>query len=131
MTWKYQRQKKAIKILHNFTDNVIIARRTELLKAQESKQPEAKADDEIGAKKRLAFLDVLLQSTIDGEALSNRDIREEVDTIMFEGLKDALMAWEKDPNKFIIRRSRHNNERHFIHSLLPWQVSADSAKSLR
>lgn len=40
---------------------------------------------DIGSKKRMALLDVLLQSTVAGSALSNKDIREEVDTFMFEG----------------------------------------------
>lgn len=37
------------------------------------------------SKRKLALLDVLLHSTIDGQPLSNMDIREEVDTFMFEG----------------------------------------------
>lgn len=39
----------------------------------------------MGMKKKMVLLDVLLQSTIDGKPLTNEDIREEVDTFMFEG----------------------------------------------
>ena len=36
-------------------------------------------------KKKMALLDVLLQSTIDGVPLTNRQIKDEVDTFLFEG----------------------------------------------
>lgn len=40
--------------------------------------------EEMGIRKKRAFLDVLLQSTIDGKPLNDLEIREEVDTFMFE-----------------------------------------------
>nr|QFR37025.1 cytochrome P450 4G189 [Forficula auricularia] len=42
-------------------------------------------DDDIGQKKRLAFLDYLLESRDNGNNFTEDEIREEVNTIMFEG----------------------------------------------
>lgn len=78
----YKTQQKSLKILHDFTDSVIIARRQELV--NEAVGAETKFDESEG-KKKLALLDVLLRSSIDGQSLSNEDIREEVDTFIFEG----------------------------------------------
>lgn len=75
----YKQEQKLLSVLHGFTDGVIQSRREDLL----SEHP---AESEtMGIKKKKALLDILLQATVDGEPLSNMDIREEVDTFMFEG----------------------------------------------
>lgn len=79
-----KKEKQSLAILHAFTDKVIVARRKELLEKMENNSG-IEDNDDIGMKKKMALLDVLLQSTIDGKPLTNDDIREEVDTFMFEG----------------------------------------------
>ncbi|XP_037933935.1 probable cytochrome P450 4d14 [Teleopsis dalmanni] len=80
------RLNKHIALMHNFTDTVIKDRRVALEKSiAEGSNTPLDVSDDMGVKKRMAFLDVLLQSTVDGKPLTNADIREEVDTFMFEG----------------------------------------------
>ncbi|XP_037916535.1 cytochrome P450 4d2-like isoform X2 [Hermetia illucens] len=83
------RQDHLVKILHNFTEDVILKRRDALLtnqiKGDGISPPESK-------RKRAALLDVLLQSTIDGKPLTNADIQEEVDTFMFGGHDTSASA---------------------------------------
>ncbi|EDW78816.1 uncharacterized protein Dwil_GK12509 [Drosophila willistoni] len=76
-----------IGIMHDFTDKVIRERRAavEQAKANGSYQPLSLADADIGRKSQMALLDILLQANINGEPLTDADIREEVDTFMFEG----------------------------------------------
>lgn len=77
----YYKEKNALKILHGVTDSVIAEKRKQL---QNDKKASNENNLEFGVKKRLAFLDLLMNIEIDGEPLSDADIREEVDTFMFE-----------------------------------------------
>ncbi|CAG9827259.1 unnamed protein product [Diabrotica balteata] len=90
LTLNYFVEKRAIKIIHAHTDSIIEQRIRERTKCVSDKngvyELSHKNDvDEFNQKKRLAFLDLLLESTIDEKPLSRLDIREEVDTIMFGG----------------------------------------------
>ncbi|NXW20778.1 CP4V2 protein, partial [Circaetus pectoralis] len=85
-----------LKVLHNFTDTVIAEKAAELENTKQTKCDTDGNYEESGSKKRKAFLDMLLSATDDeGNKLSYRDIREEVDTFMFEGhdTTAAAMNW--------------------------------------
>ncbi|XP_013100693.2 probable cytochrome P450 4s3 [Stomoxys calcitrans] len=81
------RQRDAcLEILHGETNRVIKLRRKLLQDSKIKSMDDAeKSYDSIGSKKRLAFLDMLLISQMEGVPLTDREIREEVDTFMFEG----------------------------------------------
>ncbi|NXP55286.1 CP4V2 protein, partial [Heliornis fulica] len=87
---------RILKILHNFTDTVIAEKAAELENTKQMKSDTDENCEGSGSKKRKAFLDMLLSATDDkGDKLSYRDIREEVDTFMFEGhdTTAAAMNW--------------------------------------
>ncbi|XP_072402574.1 cytochrome P450 4d2-like [Diabrotica undecimpunctata] len=81
-TLNYYLEKRALKVLHAHTDNVIDKKISERTQTTDIAVDN---NTNIGIKKKLAFLDLLLNCTVDGKPLSRTDIREEVDTFMFEG----------------------------------------------
>ncbi|XP_041765666.1 uncharacterized protein LOC121590248 [Anopheles merus] len=89
-----RRQDRIIKVLHDFTTKIIQSRRRELMEQGGSGGGTVEDEDmaDLGTKRRMAFLDVLLQATIDGRPLTDREIQEEVDTFMFEGHDTTTIA---------------------------------------
>lgn len=77
-------QNRCAKIMRKFTTKVIEERR-KMLSTSGNENLDNLDDNDVGLKKRMCFLDVLLQSTINNMPLSTSDIQEEVDTFTFAG----------------------------------------------
>ncbi|XP_076824675.1 leukotriene-B4 omega-hydroxylase 3-like [Clavelina lepadiformis] len=84
-----RRYRKEIEFVHSYTAKIISDRRKQLTQTVGSIQTIAtEENDEVFSKQRkvLDFIDVLLQSKDeDGSGLSDKEIRDEVDTFLFEG----------------------------------------------
>lgn len=115
LTAQYKEHQKCIEILHEFSYRVIHERKAEIAKQNNNNNNiEDTINNNVYAnanlnvvdtshceiidfpkKKRLAFLDLLIDASQDGSVLSIDDIREEVDTFMFEGhdTTSASICW--------------------------------------
>lgn len=81
------KSRKALKVIHGLTEKVISLRREDL---KNSRNHETQEDD-IGLKKKNVFLDILLQSDA---GLTDEEIKNEVDTFMFEVFLQFLVKFE-------------------------------------
>uniref|UniRef100_H2YGW6 Uncharacterized protein n=1 Tax=Ciona savignyi TaxID=51511 RepID=H2YGW6_CIOSA len=91
------RNKVVVKVLHDHTEKIIAERKEVLAKAvnDEEKDSEMEGFQTIKGKV-LDFLDILLQSKDeDGKGLTDIEIRDEVDTFLFEGhdTTSSGIAW--------------------------------------
>ncbi|XP_011699127.1 PREDICTED: cytochrome P450 4C1-like, partial [Wasmannia auropunctata] len=120
LTPKGREQKKLLKILHGFTENIIAERKLyhertngQYLKnfGNEDFAEENDIETTRTRKKRLAMLDHLIAASREG-LITDSDIREEVDTFMFGGHDTvatglcfilALLAEHKDIQVFMIK----------------------------
>lgn len=75
---------EALRVLHGETLRTIELRRKKLEECNYNINS-ISDDDDVGTKRRLAFLDILLIAQKEGANLTDTEIREEVDTFMFEG----------------------------------------------
>nr|CAD7259856.1 unnamed protein product [Timema shepardi] len=79
-----RRQSEILTTVHDVIKSVIKKRKSELLNNKVTDKFDKEDDIDIGAKKRTAFLDMLILSSVEGHELTDLDICDEVNTFMFE-----------------------------------------------
>ncbi|KAI5703803.1 hypothetical protein M8J75_016388 [Diaphorina citri] len=89
----YKKHQCCLNTLHSFSYKVINERKAEL-EARKNTEDETKEDPTEHVKKRPAFLDLLIEAS-ERHNLTDENIREEVDTFMFEGhdTTSAAICW--------------------------------------
>ena len=83
--------RKLVKQLHDFTSRVINERKKELLAMPETLDSVQDAEEMVSKSKK-PFLDLMLVEHIRTQSLTLEEIREEVDTFMFEGHDTTSMG---------------------------------------
>lgn len=82
LTKGFWEQRSLAKYLRNFSYNVIKERRERILNNSVNKKNDEPSS--YSTRKKLAMLDMLISANLEGVAIDDEGIREEVDTFMFE-----------------------------------------------
>ncbi|CAK1604017.1 unnamed protein product [Parnassius mnemosyne] len=88
---QYSKHKKYLKVMHDFTDEVIRNKREEL-KKEKSYQPEVDHDFDLGKYKKQSFLDLLINLSGGEKGYSDKELREEVLTLIIAGTDTSAVA---------------------------------------
>ncbi|KAF5284525.1 hypothetical protein FQR65_LT13510 [Abscondita terminalis] len=102
-------QKRLLNIIHTLTRKVINNKMENFKKG--IKDDLDVDDNDVGEKKRMAFLDLMVEASQNGLILSNEEIKEEVDTIIFEGHDTTAAA----SSFFLCLMAAHPNIQKKVH----------------
>ncbi|XP_055525080.1 cytochrome P450 4c3-like isoform X2 [Wyeomyia smithii] len=100
-TDEFRKHQECLAVLHEFSDRVVKERKAELVKRRQTQEVDtnnnasSENDNHGPRKKQLAFLDLLIEGSLDGNGLSDLAIREEVDTFVIGGhdTTAAAISW--------------------------------------
>ncbi|XP_053699321.1 cytochrome P450 4c3-like [Sabethes cyaneus] len=99
-TDEFRKHQECLAVLHEFSDRVVTERKAELVKRRQAQEVDLNNNDPLenddgSRKKQLAFLDLLIEGSLDGNGLSDLAIREEVDTFVIGGhdTTAAAISW--------------------------------------
>lgn len=94
---------KHLNVVHDFTRKVIAERKKRVTDNQSNTHKNNNTEDDLlGRKKRMSFLDLLLESSDNGQVLNDQDIAEEVDTFMFEVFERLVHRQKNDCFDFFL-----------------------------
>uniref|UniRef100_A0A1B0AJY6 Cytochrome P450 n=1 Tax=Glossina pallidipes TaxID=7398 RepID=A0A1B0AJY6_GLOPL len=98
---------ESVRIIHQFTERIIRERQDYLLENSHLERKVSQTDNDLHLKNRSALLDVLLKSLdVNGQPLTDKQIRDEVNTFLFEGHDTTSSAI----SFCLYALSRHANE---------------------